>query len=209
MTTSNMPFDYGSLLPQVLLRADLAADAKRENATRRLLDAMETLFSHFEQVLDTVPDRFDPVRTPDDFLPWLASWAALVLRADWSQEQKRQVLARIVPLYRMRGTREGLEQYLRAYVGTGVQVEDLHQPLQVGVTATVGTDTVVGGIPANLFRVRVAFTTSDLAGLSKRTESVRAVLDIEKPAHTDYILSVSGPTFRVGVQALVGVDTYI
>lgn len=209
MTTNNVPFDYGSLLPQVLLRADLAAEAKQENAARRLLDAMETMFRMFEDVLDTVPDRFDPLRTPDDFLPWLASWAALVLRADWSPEQKRQVLARIVPLYRMRGTREGLEQYLRAYVGAGVQVEDAHQPLQVGVVATVGTDTVVGGIPANVFRVRVAFTTSDVAGLAQRTESVKAVLAIEKPAHTDYVLSVSGPTFRVGVVAKLGFDTYI
>lgn len=209
MTTNNVPFDYGSLLPQVLLRANLTADAKQENVVRRLLDVMETMFRTFEEVLDTVPDRFDPLRTPDDFLPWLASWAALVLRADWSQEQKRQVLARIVPLYRMRGTREGLEQYLRAYVGAGVHIEDVHQPLQVGMVATVGTDTVVGGIPTNIFRVRVAFTTSDVAGLAQRTESVKAVLEIEKPAHTDYILSVSGPTFRVGEVAQIGVDTYI
>jgi hypothetical protein len=38
---------------------------------------------------------------------------------------------------------------------------------------------------------------------------VRAVLDAEKPAHTDYDLCVVEPTFVVGWQARVGVDAVI
>jgi hypothetical protein len=67
----------------------------------------------------------------------------------------------------------------------------------------------VGGLPAYLFRVNVAFTTPDPAELSKKTKSVRAVLDIEKPAHTSYSLTISGPTFQIGVQSTVGKDTLI
>lgn len=81
--------------------------------------------------------------------------------------------------------------------------------MQVGVTATVGVDTVVEGLPAHFFRANVAFTTPDPAELSRKTASVRAVLDIEKPAHTYYNLSISGPTFQIGERSTVGKDTLI
>ena len=38
---------------------------------------------------------------------------------------------------------------------------------------------------------------------------VRAVLDREKPAHTDYHLCVIEPRMRVGFQASVGIDTVV
>ncbi|HEX8921573.1 MAG TPA: hypothetical protein VF766_08855, partial [Pyrinomonadaceae bacterium] len=34
-----------------------------------------------EETIASVATLFDPVTTPKDFLPWLASWAALSLRA--------------------------------------------------------------------------------------------------------------------------------
>ena len=40
-------------------------------------------------------------------------------------------------------------------------------------------------------------------------DTVRAVLDREKPAHTTYDLCVIEPAMRVGVQALLGIDTIV
>src|SRR5262245_21449196 len=75
-----------------------------------------------EDVLDRIHAFFDPVgdsregpnppRAPDDFLPWLAEWVATSLRDDWDSETKRAFISQIVPLYRMRGTRAGLEAVL-------------------------------------------------------------------------------------------------
>lgn len=211
MPTEHADFNYAALLPELLQRAQPvpAAGASEPVPVARLLKVIDPMFADFESVLDDIPDFFDPLRTREDFLPWLASWTALVLRADWSLEQKRNVLFQIIPLYRKRGTKAGLEEYLKIYVGDGASIFDVHEPLQVGVTATVGVDTVVGGLPANLFRVNVAFTTPNPAELSRKTESVKAVLDIEKPAHTHYTLTISGPTFQVGVQSTVGQDTLI
>ena len=52
------------------------------------------------------------IRDEEDFLSWLASWVALSLRADWTPEQKREFLSRIVPLYRRRGTKENVAELL-------------------------------------------------------------------------------------------------
>jgi phage tail-like protein len=59
---------------------------------------------------------------------------------------------------------------------------------------------------AHLFTVRVKAAAVQAAG---RLDAVRAVLDAEKPAHTDYHLCVVEPTFRVGVQARVGIDAFV
>ena len=59
---------------------------------------------------------------------------------------------------------------------------------------------------AHLFIVRVSAANVKRAG---SLEAIRAVLDAEKPAHTDYHLCVVEPTFLVGSQARVGIDAYV
>lgn len=59
---------------------------------------------------------------------------------------------------------------------------------------------------AHHFTVRVPARDARRPGV---LDAVRAVLDAEKPAHTDYHLCVVEPTFVVGWQARVGVDAVI
>src|SRR4051812_24363785 len=109
MTTENADFNYASLLPELLQHPDSSPDSGTDvpAPVTRLLKVIDPMFADFEAVLDDVSDYFDPLRAPEDFLPWLASWTALILRADWSPEQKRKVLFQIIPLYRKRGTKAG------------------------------------------------------------------------------------------------------
>jgi phage tail-like protein len=211
MSSLTKNFSFDSMLPELLRYADTDQEIGEgaASAVARLLDVIAPMFADLDTVLNDIPEYFDPLLANEEFLPWLASWTALVLRADWSLEQKRKALSQIIPLYRKRGTKAGLEEYLKIYVGEGVTIFDEHQPMQVGATATVGQDFVIGGLPAYFFRANVAFTTPDPAELSAKTESVRAVLDIEKPAHTSYKLTTSGPTFQINVRSTVGKDTLI
>ncbi len=88
---------------------------------------------------DPAPDISDDnQRTPKEFLEWLASWVALSLREDWEESQKRRFISQVVPLYRKRGTKAGLEDMLRAYTGgIEVKVYEFQQPFQVGVTYNI------------------------------------------------------------------------
>jgi hypothetical protein len=111
---------------------------------------------------------------------------ALSLREDWLEEEKRRFISRIVPLYRLRGTREGLIQMLQAYIGksVGVEVYEMIDPLQVGVTCTVGEDTAIGGGPAHYFLVRIRFPelgALDLGGrdFARREQIARAIIEQE------------------------------
>jgi len=61
---------------------------------------------------------FNPWRTRNDYLPWLASWVALTLRSDWSEYQTRKLISEMVGIYQQRGLKQGLQTYLDIYAVT-------------------------------------------------------------------------------------------
>lgn len=162
-----------------------------------------------EQVLDRISDLFDAEKTPLEFLDWLASWAALELPGDWPEKRKRSLISEIVQLYKKRGTKEGLENFLKIYAGEGVYIDEWLSPLQVGVSSTIGRDTVLGGGPPDFFAVQVILPEPDLELKGKKEAEVRAIIDREKPAHTYYQLEVIVPTMQIGVHSTIQLDTLL
>jgi len=153
---------------------------------------------------------FDPRETSETFLPWLASWAALSLHANLSPAKKRDLIANIIPLYRIRGTRAYVEQLLALCVDAGTSVsEEEIPPMQLGVHSTLGRDTYLGGGPPHFFRVTLV--ASDLTALEVQAQRQIAyeVIELAKPAHTVYDFLVISPEMQVGIHSTVGVDTLL
>ena len=154
-------------------------------------------------------------RTPQDFLPWLASWVALSLREDWREEERRRFISRVVPAYQQRGTTTGLTEVLLAYSGIterdSIEIREFNQPFQLNVTATVGVDTVVGSGPPHFFWVKIILPGVGNLNRIRREQIVRAIIDQEKPAHTYYELDIDYPTMQVGVleRCRVGISTLL
>jgi len=59
--------------------------------------------------------------------------------------------------------------------------------------------------------VQLAITGGLMAALSvaRQSDIVRALIDLEKPAHTDYELELRYPTMQLGVHSTVGLDTLL
>jgi len=153
---------------------------------------------------------FDPYETPEKFLSWLASWAALSLHANLSPAKKRDLIANIIPLYRIRGTRTYVERLLALCIDVGASVsEEEIPPLQLGVHSTVGRDTHLGGGPPHFFRVTLV--ASDLTALEVQVQRQIAyeVIELAKPAHTVYDFLVISPQMQVGTHSTIGVDTVL
>lgn len=149
-------------------------------------------------------------QTPKEFLDWLAGWVALTLRADWRESEQRRFLARIVPLYRLRGTKAGLIKMVETYTGFSVQVQDL--PIQIGVSSTVGKDTLIGG--PHHFHIRMTLQrkegSEEIARKLERVQEIAlAIVDQEKPAHTHYSWQIETPTMQIGTYSHVGIDTFL
>jgi P2-related tail formation protein len=151
------------------------------------------------EILANIDRYFDPITAPAgevnprrvstigeseaDFLPWLASWVALTLRNDWTIEEKSRFIQEIIPLYRFRGTKQGLKRILKIYTNLSEQESiKIHE---------------FPNIP-NYFQVEI-----DLSGLEDLNQALddvntkeriaRAIIDQEKPAHTYYALRVRTP----------------
>jgi phage tail-like protein len=154
-------------------------------------------------------------RTPEDFLPWLASWVALSLREDWSEKERRRFISRVVPAYQQRGTTTGLTEVLLAYSGItepdSIEIREFNQPFQLNGTARVGVNTVVGIGPPHFFWVKIILPGVGDLNEARRRQIVRAIIDQEKPAHTYYKLDIDYPTMQVGVleRCRVGISTLL
>ena len=142
----------------------------------------------------TISCLYDAHETPQDFLPWLAEWVALSHREGLTEQQQRNLLAEIVPLYAKRGTKAYLERLLQFFKpqNTTVVVDD--QPLQ-GFTignAKLGINTRLE--PERPFWFKVTVTGPDVKSNAqparrKRVEDcIRRVVDLAKPAFTLYEL---------------------
>ncbi len=172
-------------------------------------DEVKVEYSGIEQILDAVSDYFDPTYTPAEFLGWLANWVALELQEDWDEGVKRKLIRQIIPLYSKRGTKEGIKEFLKIYVGPGVSINEWLSPFQIGVSSTIGEDTILGGGPPHFFMVKVIIPEPNLQLKARKEKAVRTIIDLEKPAHTYYELEVIIPTMQIGVHSTIGVDTLL
>jgi phage tail-like protein len=197
-----------SILLQYLPAICQEADEQQGRFLERLLAAFEKVLlgredavafsdAGLEEEIAALPSLFDPWKTPSRFLEWLAGWAALALRADTEESEKRKLIASIIPLYRWRGTRRYLERLIELFTGGRAWViEPEYVEFQIAVTAHVGRTTFLGGPPPYTFHV--VFTPpparADMYSEAQRlTEIARSVISLAKPAHTYYTLSIALP----------------
>ena len=178
MSTDQQPSSYLRYLPAIFHqdpfvgRFLLAFDAILSGRPARQKPGLEA-------TIGGLAAYFDPRATPEEFLPWLAGWVALSLRADWDAETRRRFIEQIVPLYRLRGTPAGLRTLLELYTREKVAVYDDFDD------------------PAHFFQVQITLSDANPDRLREKQQIARAIIDQEKPAHTFYALKVSVPTMRL------------
>ena len=186
-----------------------------------------------EELLDNIQGYFDPTVAPPQFIDWLASWVALELEQsrDWMQDdfgltrqtedqlqpltapretRNRRLIQDATSLYRTRGTKAGIEDYLKLYAGDiNVVLNKLTELFTVGITSTVGSGAMIGERP-HYFQVQITVPAPNPAVLADYKRSVRAIIDSEKPAHTFYDLVIDTPTMQISpTGSQVGVNTLL
>ena len=153
---------------------------------------------------------FDPSETPEEFLAWLAQWAALSLRSDLSPARKRKLLANIIPLYLIRGTQKYMEELLMLCVDAIVSITDVDIPaFQLETHSTIGLDSYIGGGPPFFFSVTLVAPKLTQQEKEQQIAIARSIVELAKPAHTIFELSVASPQMEVDVHSTIGIDTVL
>lgn len=169
----------------------LFQDADEENGDllKRFLFITQHLTISIEERLHFIHEYFDPRTTPEQFLPWLASWLAMPLHESWSPDRRREIIGRTPELYRKRGTARGIELYLQFFAQTQATIRENDWPYPgfvIGQHATIGVDTTIAPLlpVTQCFTVRLSEKKQDVP--RERLRTIHAVVEQEKPAHAHY-----------------------
>jgi phage tail-like protein len=170
---------------------------------------------------DTTPNASTPWQAPVEewlggLLRWTSGWLAFQGDPAWNVDQQRAALVGLMPLYRARGTRAGIEGMVRLFFPSAdIRITDLAAatPLVLGQSSRLGDayasgDGVLDGRRPYSFSVEIVVNTAshgapDVVALQR---SVAALIDAEKPLQTRYVAHV-GTTFTIGKYSTIGRDT--
>jgi phage tail-like protein len=138
-----------------------------------------------EEIIAEQSELFDPLTSnyKADFLPWLSQWVALTLRSDFSEEKKKEFIAKIIPLYKRRGTKDNMKKLLEMFTGKEVVINDLEE------------EPYFFKVYLNLNSVK---ESDEQADFDRAIHQACWVIDLAKPAHTRYQLILQVDTFRIG-----------
>lgn len=178
-------------LPAIYRRHDVDGS----NFIRDFLWIFQDIFHSIESKIDRMSTYFDVFESPEEFLPWLASWVAFALDGEWEEAERRLFLKKAVELYRIRGTVRGLTTMLKMYTGVEAVIIENAWPLegfQIGVASTIGIDSAI--LPpidrAHCFIVEVPLDVDVLE--DDEIIKIHQIINQERPAHTTYYLRFTG-----------------
>ena len=152
----------------------------------RFLMIFESILGPIEGVLDNISHYFDAGTAPRELLPWLASWVNLALDETWPLERRRELVGSAVELFRDRGTRRGLREYLRVYSGVEPRITEDFGGISLAGQARLGLNTVLGAGRPHTFSVTLELDDPESVNL----EQLKAIIEAEKPAHSAYTLEI-------------------
>jgi phage tail-like protein len=187
--------------------AHLPALYEQDDFMGRFLMLFESFWRPIDLQLGAIDNYFDPWLTPARFLPWLAEWFHLELDENWTEAQQRRLLSSIMRLYRKRGTKQALQEYLEIFTGKRVEIaEHRARDFRLGTSARLGVGVAIGtGNVPHTFTVRVRVAPlSPPPGMEgkeaeqevalmeqRRLRIIESIIESQRPAHTRYILEVN------------------
>jgi len=153
----------------------------------RFLLIFESVLKPIENTVNNLAWHFDPLVAPESLLPWLASWLDLTLDTTWPRERRRELVKAAAELYRRRGTKRGLADYLRIYTGSMPEISEYVPGMTLDAETKLGINTWLGSSGAgHHFTVTLELD----ANSEIDTDTVNAIIKAQKPAHTVYTLQI-------------------
>ncbi len=147
----------------------------------------ESIMKPLEGTVSHLPLYLDPMVTPESLLEWLAYWVDLALDPSWPIERRRELVKSAVELYRWRGTKRGLAEYLRIYTGSVPEISEYIQGMRLDQDTKLGINTQLGSSgTGHHFTVSLEVDGENEIDIN----TVKSIIEAQKPAHTVYTLQM-------------------
>jgi phage tail-like protein len=175
----------------------------------------------------------DPRSTPQETLPWLASFAGLVLDQRWPETARRTLVSEAYTLFSRRGTKMALLRLLAIYLGRTPSIVEAWQLRGLGgtilglrpgatpapavgggssATATLGRFTIGGQLESTDSYQEAAHRFTVLVPgelTSEQRDVVTGLLQSHRPAHTTYGICELGAGMRIGERLRVSLTSFV
>lgn len=196
-------------------------DAVSADFLGRFLSYFDTVFQEVETLIEQFTGYLDPMGVPaGDFLTWLGGWFDLEFLAEWSEDVRREFIARAIELYKQRGTLTGLQEIIRLHTGTAApypvivehfRLRDYEERFE---PAAISSELSLAGFPLQPDPNDAAhhFTLvlpEQAIGDDKELDTLNRLTSVQKPAHTKHEIRIVKAGLTVGCQSTIGVDTLI
>lgn len=165
----------------------LPASYRDDALMGQFLLIFESILTPIENTVDNLALYFDPRITPESVLPWLASWVDLALDPTWPLERRRELVRNAADLYRWRGTRRGLSEYLRIYTGMIPTILEYIPGMILDAKTQLGVNTLLGSSGTG-HHFTVILEIPENSRIDAKI--VRNIIESQKPAHTIYTLEI-------------------
>jgi phage tail-like protein len=165
----------------------LPAIYSADEFTGRFLRIFEDVLGPIAAVVDNQPYYWDPMTAPEGMLDWMAMWVNLDDEGDgWPVAKRRSLIHAAAVLYRMRGTVAGVKLHLGIYTGGLILVEERTNGFRLDLDSRLGINTSIGEHRPRVFTVTVACDKPE----ELDQDTLRAIIEADKPVETTYILRV-------------------
>jgi phage tail-like protein len=183
----------------------------------RFLALFETFFVQIEELNFT--KYIDPRSTPDEFLPWLSSWLALAYDENWPKKNFRKLIELAPQIYKMRGTRRGIEKMLSLYLASQEELDKdstemvVDQQSKFMIIENFQLDPVKNEDEYMRLFCNDPYTfcviINPLYIDERKKIIIKKIVESEKPAHTVGNIVFLEPWFYLGAHTYLGINTVL
>lgn len=164
----------GEMLPAMFHDDDLS---------QRWCDGLDDVIAPVPATLDNLWAYLDPTLAPPDFVMWLAGWVGLPIDQTWSEQRRRELVARAHRLYDYRGTAGGLTDLIELFSGVRPEIRD-----GGGVVWSPTPDAAMPGTADAELVVRLEVADPDSVDESR----LENMVEMNKPAHVVHRIEIVG-----------------
>ena len=152
---------------------------EQDDFINRFLMLVESFWKPTNQQIDFVSNYFDPLLTPREFLPWLASWMGMPVDEFMPEDRKRRLVQSAMFYFQQRGTKAALQDYLQVYTNGEVEIiEKRARNFVIGKEGRLGVEVALGKQnKANMVLVRIKVPREELERLALSEKMYRMKLE--------------------------------
>ncbi len=173
----------------------------------RFLAVFQTMYEEFNDKIKQIPCFLDVDYADKAFLEWLAKWLDIAESYVWSKEQLQELLKNAVDLYKIRGTRQAVKEFVKIYTKDAEPY--IVENFQVNRCKTKENEALLEHLYGNNpYRFQVIIKEEYVPTVTEYQALVKIIEEV-KPAYMELELIVLKPYIFLSQHTYMGMNSVL